>query len=110
MDRAHTARFTRAAPKKTFRNRAAAARSRSPTGRALRTISSGWRRKPERRPRKELGWHQRASRVIPPASRTAARSVRGRDRRALGFGSGFLKRVHSLKCSWLKMWSMQKQW
>ena len=74
MESTHTARFTRAAEKNTFRSRQVSASTSSPMGMALRTISSGWALKWARTVRRALGWHHNASSVMHPDSSTAASS------------------------------------
>lgn len=70
--------------KNTFRSRQVNTSSSIPTGRQFRIISSGCARKTARTLRRALGWHQSASRVMAPASSTAARSVAHRGSRTLG--------------------------
>ena len=74
MESTHTARFTSAAEKNTFRSRQVKASTSSPMGMALRTISRGWALKWASTVRRALGWHHRASSVMHPASSTAATS------------------------------------
>ena len=84
MDSTHTPKFTRAAPKNTFRNRQVNVTTRRPMGRALSTIRRGWARKMSTTVRSALGWHHRASSVMQPDRATMAASVAQRGSRALG--------------------------